>query len=100
MQRSSYIFCRSSYVIVGVRGVKARSLNHVWGTDITYIRLKKGWLYLVAFMDWFSRYVPVWELDFTLEVDFVLEALSKALEIDQPEIINSDRGSQYTSYSK
>jgi putative transposase len=51
-------------------------------------------------MDWFSRYVPVWELDFTLEVDFVLEALSKALEIDQPEIINSDRGSQYTSYSK
>jgi len=59
--------------------------------------LRKGWLYLVAFMDWFSRYVLAWELDFTLEVDFVLEALGKALEIARPEIINSDQGSQYTS---
>ena len=48
-------------------------------------------------MDWFSRYVLAWELDFTLEVDFVLEALGKALEIARPEIINSDQGSQYTS---
>jgi len=80
-----------------LRGVKASFPNHVWGTDITYIRLRKGWLYLVAFMDWFSRYVLAWELDFTLEVDFVLEALSRALEIARPEIINSDQGSQYTS---
>jgi putative transposase len=80
-----------------LRGVKASFPNHIWGTDITYIRLRKGWLYLVAFMDWFSRYVLSWELDFTLEVDFVLEALSRALGIARPEIINSDQGSQYTS---
>jgi putative transposase len=80
-----------------LRGIKAKSPNHVWGTDITYIRLRKGWLYLVAFMDWFSRYVLAWELDFTLEVDFVLEALGMALKIAHPEIINSDQGSQYTS---
>lgn len=80
-----------------LRGIKANSPNHVWGTDITYIRMKKGWLYLVAFMDWFSRYVLAWELDFTLEVDFVLEALGNALKIAQPDIINSDQGSQYTS---
>jgi len=73
-----------------LRGIKANSPNHVWGTDITYIRMKKGWLYLVAFMDWFSRYVLAWELDFTLEVDFVLEALGNALRIARPEIINSD----------
>jgi len=80
-----------------LRGIKANSPNHVWGTDITYIRMKKGWLYLVAFMDWFSRYVLAWELDFTLGVDFVLEALGNALKIAQPDIINSDQGSQYTS---
>jgi len=80
-----------------LRGVKAGSPNHVWGTDITFIRMKKGWLYLVVFMDWFSRYVLAWELDFTLEVDFVLEALSNATKIAQPDIINSDQGSQYTS---
>ncbi len=80
-----------------LRGVTASSPNHVWGTDITFIRMKKGWLYLVAFMDWFSRYVLSWELDFTLEVDFVLEALSNALKIAKPEIVNSDQGSQYTS---
>jgi len=80
-----------------LRGVRAGSPNHVWGTDITFIRMKKGWLYLVAFMDWFSRYVLAWELDFTLEVDFVLVALSNAFKIARPEIINSDQGSQYTS---
>ena len=80
-----------------LRNVRASAPNHVWGTDITYIRLKKGWLYLVAFMDWFSRFVLSWELDFTLEVDFVISALTEAQEIAIPEIINSDQGSQYTS---
>jgi len=61
------------------------------------LRLKKGWLYLVAFLDWFSRYVVAWELDYTLEVDFVLEALNRALTIGKPVIVNSDQGSQYTS---
>lgn len=80
-----------------LNGVKAGYPNHVWGTDITYIKLQKGWLYLVAFIDWFSRYVIAWELDFTLEVDFVMEALGKALVVAKPSIINSDQGCQYTS---
>lgn len=80
-----------------LRGVTASYPNHIWGTDITYIRLRKGWLYLVAYMDWFSRYVISWELDYTLEVDFVLEALKRALGHSKPTIVNSDQGSQYTS---
>jgi len=61
--------------------------------------MKKGFLYLVAYMDWFSRYVLSWELSDTLEVDFVIYALEKALEIAIPEILNSDQGSQFTSNS-
>lgn len=80
-----------------LRGVTASYPNHIWGTDITYIRLKKGWLYLVAFLDWFSRYVISWELDYTLEVEFVMEALEKALRVSKPDIANSDQGSQFTS---
>jgi len=56
-----------------LRGVKASYPNHIWGTDITFIRMNKGWLYLVVFMDWFSRYVLAWELDFTLEVALCLQ---------------------------
>lgn len=64
--------------------------NQVWGIDITYIRLKHGWLYLVAIMDWFSRYVVSWELSQTLELPFVLEAVERALQMGKPEIFNSD----------
>jgi len=71
--------------------------NQVWGTDITYIRLRDGFLYLVAFMDWYSRYVLSWELSDSLEVGFVLKALDHALLTAVPEIVNSDQGSQYTS---
>lgn len=71
--------------------------NHVWGIDITYIRLQRGWMYLVAIIDWYSRYVVSWELDQTLEIDFVLEAVKRALSHAQPEIINSDQGSHFTS---
>ena len=72
-------------------------VNEVWGTDITYIRLGHGWLYLVAIMDWVSRYVLSWELSTTLEVDFCIRALEKALSLTLPEIFNSDQGSQFTS---
>ncbi|MGI9860448.1 IS3 family transposase [Moorella naiadis] len=72
--------------------------NQVWGIDITYIRLKRGWMYLVAIIDWYSRYVVSWELDQTLEVPFVLEAVQRALHQARPEIINSDQGSQFTSH--
>jgi putative transposase len=80
-----------------LKGITAAYPNHIWGTDITYIRLKKGWLYLVAFLDWFSRYVISWEIDSSLEVEFVLEALEKALLVAIPDIANSDQGSQFTS---
>jgi putative transposase len=77
--------------------VSAAFPNHVWGIDITYIRLTKGWMYLVAILDWFSRYVVSWELDQTLAIDFVLEAVDRALARTKPVIWNSDQGSHFTS---
>ena len=71
--------------------------NHVWGIDITYIRLQAGWMYLVALLDWFSRYVISWELDQTLEMPFVLSAVERALAQAAPQICNSDQGSHFTS---
>jgi putative transposase len=71
--------------------------NHVWGTDITYIRLNGGWLYLVAVLDWFSRYVVSWELDQSLDLGFVLAAVQRALAQATPQICNSDQGSHFTS---
>jgi len=72
-------------------------VNQVWSADITYIRMKHGWLYLVAIMDWVSRYALSWKLSITLEVDFCIGALDRALTIGIPEIFNSDQGSQFTS---
>lgn len=80
-----------------LRGRVIEGPNEVWGVDITYIRLVRGWMYLVAIMDWYSRYVVGWELDTTLEVGFVLQAVSKALSQSKPKILNSDQGSQFTS---
>ena len=80
-----------------LRGRKTREVNEVWSTDITYIRMKHGWLYLVAIMDWMSRFILSWELSTTLEVDFCIRALKRALAIGTPEIFNSDQGSQFTS---
>jgi len=71
--------------------------NHVWASDITYIRLLHGYVYLVVIMDWFSRYVLSWGLSITLEKDFCIDALKRALVISKPEIFNSDQGSQFTS---
>jgi putative transposase len=80
-----------------LNGVSILHPNHVWGIDITYIRLQRGWMYLVAILDWFSRYVVSWELDQSLEIDFVLEALKRALSQQKPIIMNSDQGSHFTS---
>jgi putative transposase len=66
--------------------------NQVWATDITYIRLASGWMYLVAILDWFSRYVVSWAVSTTQEVSFCLEALEVALTKGSPEIFNSDQG--------
>jgi putative transposase len=80
-----------------LRGVRASAPNHVWGVDITYIRITGAWLYLVAFLDWHSRYIVSWELDQSLAVGFVLTALERALAQATPTICNSDQGSQFTS---
>lgn len=80
-----------------LRGVASAYPNHVWGVDITYIRLRAGWMYLVAILDWYSRYVVAWGLDQSLELGFVLEAMQRALAGSTPEICNSDQGSHFTS---
>jgi putative transposase len=80
-----------------LRGVRVGRVNQVWSTDITYIRMARGFLYLVAVMDWFSRFVVSWELSLTLEVDFCVEALRRALRQGRPDIFNSDQGVQFTS---
>ena len=71
--------------------------NQVWAADITYIRLWRGFAYLVAVMDWYSRYVLSWSLSTTLESWFCVEALRQALAVARPEIFNTDQGSQFTS---
>ena len=80
-----------------LRNVRAGHPDHIWGIDITYIRLAQGWLYLVAVLDWYSRYVLSWELDQTLHQPFVLAAVERALAQATPEIWNSDQGSHFTS---
>lgn len=73
--------------------------DQVWSSDITYVPLRRGFLYLVAVMDWFSRYVLSWRLSNTLEGSFCVEALDEALGVGRPEIFNTDQGSQFTSYA-
>ena len=80
-----------------LKGVKIYRVNQVWTADITYIPMARGFLYLVAIMDWYSRYVLAWQLSNTLEVDFCVEALEDALGKAKPEIFNTDQGSQFTS---
>ena len=72
--------------------------NQVWSCDITYIRLQRGSMYLMAVIDWFSRYVLSWEVSITLDTSFCVEALDRALKIATPEIFNTDQGSQFTSH--
>ena len=80
-----------------LRGVQAARPDQIWGIDITYIRLRRGWMYLVAVIDWYSRYVVAWELDETMEISFVMRAVRDALGRSKPEVFNSDQGSQFTS---
>jgi putative transposase len=80
-----------------LRHIRAGYPNHIFGIDITYIRLLHGWVYLVAVLDWFSRYVLAWELSDTLELPFVLDCARGALDRARPTIWNSDQGSHFTS---
>ena len=80
-----------------LKGIVIDRPDQVWASDITYIRLLHGFVYLVVIMDWFSRYVLSWELSITLEKEFCLAALRRALLVSTPEIFNSDQGTQFTS---
>lgn len=80
-----------------LRGVKIERANQVWASDITYIRLRQGFIYLVAILDWFSRYVLGWEVSTSLESAFCLAALEWGLRTGCPEIFNTDQGAQFTS---
>ena len=80
-----------------LRNVPITHPDHVWSTDITYLPMRHGFLYLVAVLDWYSRYVLAWRLSNTLEGSFCLEALEEALAKSRPQIFNSDQGSQFTA---
>ena len=81
-----------------LRNAKITRPNQVWAADITYLPMARGFLYLVAVMDWHSRYVLAWRLSNTLEADFCTEALEEAMGQGQPEVFNTDQGSQFTSW--
>jgi putative transposase len=80
-----------------LRGLVIDRPEQVWSTDITYIPMRRGNLYLTAVMDWYSRRVMSWELSTSLEVGFCVDALAEAFRKGKPEIVNTDQGSQYTS---
>ena len=80
-----------------LRDLTITRANQVWAADITYLPMARGFLYLVAIMDWHSRYVVAWRLSNTMDADFCVEALEEALGKGKPEVFNTDQGSQFTS---
>jgi putative transposase len=80
-----------------LRGLEIVRPNQVWSADITYVPMQHGFMYLVAILDWFSRYVLSWQLSNTLDGQFCLEALHQALPLGRPEIFNTDQGVQFTA---
>ena len=80
-----------------LRDVEINRVNQVWASDITYIPMARGFMYLVVIMDWYSRYVLSWRLSNTLDADFCVDALEEALSKGKPQIFNTDQGSQFTS---
>lgn len=81
-----------------LKGLEIKENNQVWSTDITYINIKgKGWVYLTAIIDWYSRYILSFEISITLENIFCIKALEEALGVGTPDIFNTDQGSQFTS---
>ena len=85
---------RFPYLLKGLDIVRP---NQVWSTDITYIRLRGGFVYLAAVIDWYSRYVLAWELSISLEADFCVAVVERAMATQRPEILNTDQGVQFTS---
>jgi putative transposase len=82
-----------------LRGVKITRVNQVWSADTTYVRLLGGFAYLVAIIDWYSRYALRWEVSTMLESEFCMSALNRSLQVAKPEIFNTDQGSQFSSYA-
>ena len=82
-----------------LRNVKVTKPNFVWSSDITYIRIGNGFLYLMAVIDWYSRYVLTWEFSNSLDAFFCVEGLLNAMNVATPEIFNTDQGAQFTSES-
>ena len=80
-----------------LRGLSIDRANQVWCSDITYVPMQRGFMYLVAIMDWYSRYVLSWRLSNTLDAEFCVSALEEALSRGKPEIFNTDQGAQFTS---
>ena len=80
-----------------LKGLTIDRADQVWSSDITYVRMRHGFVYLVAILDWFSRYVVSWAVSITLDAEFCIEALRDALSVSKPEIFNSDQGCQFTS---
>jgi len=80
-----------------LKDVQIERVDQVWSADITYIRMYRGWVYLAAVMDWFSRYVLSWDVSVTLESEFCVDALKHALGLGMPDVFNTDQGSQFTS---
>jgi putative transposase len=80
-----------------LRGMEIANPDQVWASDITYIRIHRGFVYLTVIMDWYSRYVLSWEISVTLDAHFCTEALERALRRGRPTIFNTDQGSQFTS---
>ena len=81
-----------------LRGVLITKVNQIWSTDITYIRMAQGFVYLVAVIDWFSPYILSWKISISLEADFCIESLEDAIEkYGHLEVFNTDQGSQFTS---
>ena len=80
-----------------LRGVAVERPDQVWSTDITYVPMPAGFMYLTAVIDWYSRYVLSWRLSNSLDADFCVEALEQALKRGRPEVFNTDQGSQYTA---
>jgi len=83
-----------------LKGLRVERPNQVWASDITYLPMRRGFLYLVAIMDWFTRKVLAWRISNTLDADFCVEALNEAIhKFGAPEIMNTDQGSQFTSFA-
>jgi len=80
-----------------LHNLRIKAVNQVWSTDLTYIRLQRGFVYLMAIIDWYSRYVLDWELSISMDADFCIEALGRVLRSGHCDIFNTDQGAQFTS---